>query len=243
MDGWSKKLEDKILEMRMSEYEHRVQRQNNHLMKLKTKPYVLGLAISFVILLLVQMILLFVAFNSSLTFKSGNASLLWTYSASQMFDQAVYQLSTFGTALVIITCLLMINIVVFAFNWIKDPVFLSINDKKNKKLWITVLISSAIAFSVFLILDLIVISIFNNGSNYPQNLNSIKVNHQLGLTFTFVEKNNANLQPDDWVLKATPMAIFTSVMQLVSFLASIVWLLGFNFSIDMNKIFKKNKKS
>ncbi|WP_027123946.1 hypothetical protein [Mycoplasmoides pirum] len=244
MPGWSENLEDKLLKIRMEKYnEHANRPPSNKLIDIKTKPFVFFVATLFVVLFFVEMILICIAilapFDSLIgigdlfNLNSRSINLLWNIQSSM--GNIIYSLSAYAIAIIFIGIVLMVNLFYFINIWLKDDLFISLkNDKKLKNKFFYIFIFSAVFFVVFIIISLIGVSPLNTPTTLT--LTGINLNTPLGISFLINQSASGTL-----ITSPSSFGSFVSAMQIICFLLSIVWLIGFNAKINWNKIIKKMK--
>lgn len=253
MTGWTNQVENKLLNFQELKYNKKI--QNHHddsVFSKRCKPFILFLGFCFFIVSFVSAILACVALlspNVISTSQGGknqntSASLLWNYSlsgdsiASSGLEKINYSLSDYGIVLIVFIILSIILIVSFSYSWLHDDFFTSL-DKKNKKLWLSLLFGWSIAYLIFLIITAVGISIISLNL-YPNNFDDAKTSDSFGLVFYVSSKSISNLN-----LGISPFGIFVVFLQFVMLFSSIVWIIVFNFKTNLKnlkKLFKHSKK-
>lgn len=253
MTGWTNQVENKLLNFQELKYNKKV--QNHHddsVFSKRSKPFVLFLGFCFLIVSFVSAILVCVALllpNVISTSQGGknqntSASLLWNYSLSGIgitgggLEKINYSLSDYGIVTIIFIILSIILIVSFSYSWLRDDFFTSL-DKKNKKLWISLLFGWLIAYLIFLIITAVGVSIISLNL-YPDNFDDANTSDSFGLIFYVSDKSINNLN-----LGISSFGIFLAFLQFLMIFSSIVWLIVFNFKTNLKnlkKLFKHSKK-
>lgn len=251
MTGWTNQVENKLLNFQELKYNKKIRNhRDDSLFSRRSKPFVLFLGFCFFIVSFVSLLLVCVALlslNVVPTSEGGknqntSASLLWNYSlvgnvASGSLEKISYSLSDYGIATIIFIVLSIILIISFSYGWLRDDFFINL-DKKNKKLWLSLLIGWSIAYLIFLIITAVGISIISL-SLYPNSFDNAKALDPFGLIFYISDNSKINL-----TLGVSSFGIFVVVLQFITLFSSIVWIIIFNFEINLKKLkklFKPNK--
>lgn len=246
MIGWTEKINDELIELRMREYERHQKNKNNKSQKskvlffnLKTQPYVLIIAIFFVLLSLIETILICIAFigTKKIEYNDDFSSAGYLWNIFKEMTEIKFNLSSYGTVVIFISILLIVVLIYFAFSWIKDNYVSSLTNK-SKKNWFALLFSSTFFYVVFLVLILVGTNIVGK---FPKNIGELKNNNfiNFGISFKILPRTNMD---NTITIIATPFSIFISVMQIICCISSFFWLIIFNLNVNYNK-FNKSKKN
>lgn len=253
MTGWTNQVENKLLNFQELKYNKKI--QNSHddsVFSKRSKPFVLFLGFCFLIVSFVSAILVCVALlspNVISTSEGGknqntSASLLWNYSLTgngilvSGLEKISYSLSDYGIVTIVFIILSIILIVSFSYSWLRDDFFISL-DKKNKKLWLSLILGWSIAYLIFLIITAVGVSIISLNL-YPDNFTKANASDSFGLIFYVSDKSINNLN-----LGISSFGIFVVFLQFLMIFSSIVWIIVFNFKTNLKnlkKLFKHSKK-
>ncbi|WP_033160282.1 hypothetical protein [Mycoplasmoides alvi] len=241
MSSWTKNLEDKFLEMRMQEYnKHETKSSSNKFISHKVKSITLIVGIIFIILLSIEMILILIGMlskgnlnlkNTFLPADSGAINLLWNYQIKNQLislGEISYSLTSLTISIIFIGSAAIVSLLSFAYSLWKDDYYSMLSSSKLKKQFLATLIATVISFLLFLVLSFVGISPTNAPTNTTDLLQKINANK---FNLSFVLDDEFNLVPSGY-------GMFISIIQVLMFVLSIPWLIGFTCNINFS-IFKK----
>ncbi|WP_027119467.1 hypothetical protein [[Mycoplasma] testudinis] len=259
MTGWTNQLEDKLLKLQAN-YGPKDSPTPNAFLTRRVKGFVILTAVGFVVVSFIGMLLIAVAILSPNvvafgTDQSLSATRFWNYQAAPtpalgiVVGNNTYQITAYGITATVFPVVSILLLIFHLYGFFKDPYFISL-DKQMKKSWISLLISSALAYFVFLIIGAVSVSI-NNQDLFPSSfsdLNAIAIGNNFGLSFRIASTESVN-NVTFIHLDATGFGIASSVLQILMVLSFVFWFYGINYQIDFKNFknsftfTKKTKKS